>query len=337
MAGGHICFNLLAGAAALLLLPWLSQAAVWLSRLVSETGSASPALTLALFHTAINIGGVLLVGPFTKHITRFLSKRFQTAEETMGKPEFIDRTAAATPSLALDSLKLELGRMGNIARAMATSYLQAAPHEPQWYHHRADALARLEESVSSFIRHIQRLNLTETTASALVAALRVAGYYRVAGEAVAEGLANAGALCALPLSDSSQEESKDSPADTAVDNSQQSPSPSEQSPLALAAAREKAFFVLALEAVEASVTCERGYDAQASHSMYGRLTHLYAELKDALLQAGVQGGLDATALSARLEQARATRRAVEQITKGGAWLATLPDASDGCPEHPKES
>jgi len=114
VAAAHVVFNLLTGTVALILLPGM----IWAVR----TGGAAmgladvPAVSLALFHTSFNLLGVALMWPLTGRLSVFLSRRFTSRAEMLAKPAYLDRNVMATPSLAIDALRLELARANQMTR-----------------------------------------------------------------------------------------------------------------------------------------------------------------------------------------------------------------------------
>jgi phosphate:Na+ symporter len=181
-AAAHIAFNLGTGVVALLALPWL-LALIEAVRDAIELPPA-PATTLALFHTAFNLLGVLLMWPLTGRLVAWLEQRFRTAEEDEGRPRFIDDNVLEVPALALDALRLELQHIGEIARRMATNALGTA---------NGRALAsdkaimdRLTAAVGEFTARLYRASLSGESAARLPEMLRVTRYYDTVAELAAD-------------------------------------------------------------------------------------------------------------------------------------------------------
>jgi phosphate:Na+ symporter len=147
-AAAHILFNLLTGIVALLL-PWLigflAVMREWLGL------DEAPAAKLALFHTAFNVLGVVLIWPVAARMTTFLEARFKSAEEDEGRPRYLDRTVLAVPALALDALERELRRLGGIALATVHDAFEAAPSAS--CSRCASRRPRVSVSFSSAFRH----------------------------------------------------------------------------------------------------------------------------------------------------------------------------------------
>ncbi|MDP1896263.1 MAG: Na/Pi symporter, partial [Sulfurimicrobium sp.] len=181
-AAAHILFNILTGGVALLLLPWLVPA-IGAAGDALELGSA-PAAKLALFHTAFNLLGVMLIWPIADRMTRFLEERFRAAEEDEARPRYLDTNVAAVPALALDALEREVRRMGGIALRMMREALAGADGSKLAVDQQI--VARLNQAVADFISHINRAGMSPDSARRLPHILRVARYYETVAELSAE-------------------------------------------------------------------------------------------------------------------------------------------------------
>ncbi len=106
LAFAHVAFNLMTGVVALVMLPLFS----WL---VTEVvgRSEDPTLTLAAFHSAFNLLGVLLMWPFEPRLSRWLQTRFQGRQSSGTEPRYLDRNVTAVPQLAERALVMELRGM----------------------------------------------------------------------------------------------------------------------------------------------------------------------------------------------------------------------------------
>lgn len=183
-AAAHVLFNLLTGAVALLLLPWLIDAIEWVRDWMEL--DAAPAVTLALFHTAFNMLGVVLMWPLADRLAAFLAKRFRTAEEDEARPRHLDRTVLGIPELALDALVQEVRRMGRIAlrgaRRVWTLQEAVAPSALQ----EQAVVAQLNAAIARFITQLHRVSMTVESAQRLPEILRAARYYDAVAELSAE-------------------------------------------------------------------------------------------------------------------------------------------------------
>lgn len=128
VALGHVAFNAVTAVVALMLLPALLAVIQWL-RSWLELGEGAGTL-LALFHTLFNLLGVLLMLPLTPRLVRLLRRCYQTREETLQAPRYLDHTVLATPRLAADALLSELEDIEHLARQVATAALSRPGTEP---------------------------------------------------------------------------------------------------------------------------------------------------------------------------------------------------------------
>jgi phosphate:Na+ symporter len=106
LAFAHVAFNLLTGAVALVMLPFFL---LLITQVVGRP--EDPALTLAAFHTAFNLLGVLLMWPFEPRLSRWLLTRYRDRQSSGTEPRYLDRNVAAVPQLAERALVLELRGM----------------------------------------------------------------------------------------------------------------------------------------------------------------------------------------------------------------------------------
>ena len=173
-ASAHVAFNLIAATVALLLLPLLIHAVEGLRTLLGF--KASPAVSLAMFHSVFNVLGVVLMWPLANRLTAFLKRRFRTRDEDAGQPRFLDSNVASVPSLAADAMRRELQRLGDIALTTAWARLghwHGDHHRPQ----QAAAYEPLSQRIHEFVTSVHRGSMSESSAQALATLLRVQRYY----------------------------------------------------------------------------------------------------------------------------------------------------------------
>lgn len=170
VAASHVVFNLLTAVVAMLSLPLLFY-------LVNATGKVLglaeiPAVTLALFHTAFNLLGVILMWPLTGWFARFLEKRFITQEETEGRARYIDKTVAVAPMLALNALALELSRISVITRRMALAVLSTESVAGRQIKTDHEIIEKLSGEVAGFIASLSRNRLPTDVTERMAKLLR---------------------------------------------------------------------------------------------------------------------------------------------------------------------
>lgn len=184
-AVGHVLFNALTGVVALALLPVAAPALQEAHQALGIETSA--AALLASFHTVFNVSGVALMWPFADRLAAFLAGRFVSREEDLARPRYLDKTALAVPSLALEALRRELDRLGELARAVVALAIDGADR------HRLEReitiVERLVDAVAAFVVNLHRRTMAEDVAQRLAALLRVARYHEAAAEAAAAGAA----------------------------------------------------------------------------------------------------------------------------------------------------
>jgi phosphate:Na+ symporter len=287
-AGAHVLFNLLTGAVALVLLPWLVDAIEdlrdWLEL------DAAPATTLALFHTVFNLLGVLLMWPLADRMIAMLQARFGSADEDQARPRHLDANIAAVPTLALDALVLELRRLGGFALHMAETAVNAFAGATATLARDQGIVDRLAVAVGEFVARLHRAAMSPDSSERLPEILRVARYY----DAVAD----------LALLIAQQQEKIGAVPAALADP--------------LARFRREALRLLAL-----ADTARADFDIGAAESALAELEELYQQHKAELLRAGADGRLSVTQMEALLQSASFTRRAVQQAAKAARRLDTF--------------
>lgn len=170
LALGHIVVNTVAAGVAIALLPvllWLLGAAATRVDL-----DRSPATILALFHTTFTVLGVALILPFSGLLAGWLERRFRSAEEDLGRPQFLDETLRGMPALAISALHAELARM----RAAVHDLTRAAVDSSGPVDGRAAAVRTLGAAVADFVTRARTEAMTEEAAEGLARSLRIGRY-----------------------------------------------------------------------------------------------------------------------------------------------------------------
>jgi phosphate:Na+ symporter len=290
VAAAHVLFNALVAIAALLLLPLMLAAVAATAHILALEDS--PAITLALFHTASKLLGVALMWPLTPRLVRFLGARFLSTEEQLGKPRYLDNNVLATPALAMDAVALELSRIGGMAREMAQMMLTAERSAPaKLMMADKQAIASLVEAVGQFSVQMQRASLPIEFDQSLPDALRVARYYA----SVADLADNAAQL-------------------------QERLSVLHDEPLISESTFFRADALTLLQAVDPH---SEGYDVAAAERMLLAMEDAYQSLKAHLLRAGSEGRLRTEQMVELLEFYSRIRRLLQQAVKGGRYLHGL--------------
>lgn len=138
---------------------------------------ASSAISLAMFHSAFNILGVLIIFPLNNRLVAFLEKRFVSWEETQRHSQYLDKTIAATPDLAVNALALELKAIAQRLAELSNQTLYADAKIAKKFKEQSAVIKYLLENVSEFIVTIEREELSEKTTKDLATIMRIQQYF----------------------------------------------------------------------------------------------------------------------------------------------------------------
>ncbi|MCC5795641.1 MAG: Na/Pi cotransporter family protein [Chromatiales bacterium] len=288
-AAAHVVFNLITAIIAFATLPLLLWAVVWLA---GEFGAADkPATVLALFHTSTKLLGLIVIWPFAGRLVTALKKRFRAAEEDEALPRHLDRNILATPTLAMDAVRLELMRMGEIAHRMAGSAISSETLSDAALTGELRALGELGDAIVEFAGQIRATDHDPEIDERLPDALRVCQYYRDLGERAIELVRN------RPVASDV----------TAV-----------AEPIAsLRGAASQALDSVRPDGEPMGEDVHRGFE------------NTYQSIKSQLLRAGTTGTLSARRMVQVLDYASTLRRMVDQATKASRYLPKVPGAEQG--------
>lgn len=285
VAVAHVLFNAVTTVFAIVTLPWLMAGIVVLRDLVGLPNDAG--ITLALFSTAFNLLGVVLMLPFTAAMVRWLERCFVSHEDDLARPRYLDDSLLEVPALSVRGLTLEVQRLGQQALALAAEALSRTPQALESLYRRRTAIDRLGENIRDYVGRMNRALLPSPVADALAPMLRALQHY----EELA-GLAVAG-----PVSE----------------------------PLVLAelsALREN--FVRAAAAVMAAAdVASPGFDVQRLAQTAADQDVAYEALKAGLLQAAAQGRIDLPEMDMHIQDIGRKHRTVERAVKAAQRIAPL--------------
>lgn len=110
LALGHLLFNLITGAVALLLMPALRWTVDELAILL-DIAADNYTLKLALFHTLFNLLGVALMVPRLQALQRWLEKRVPERQVSHQQPQYLTAAAMETPAGAVAVTRSESVRL----------------------------------------------------------------------------------------------------------------------------------------------------------------------------------------------------------------------------------
>jgi len=290
-AVAHVAFNLLTGAVALVLLPWL-VAAIALGRRTLGLEAAAAA-ELALFHTVFNVLGILLMWPLAARLAAALRRRFRTREEDESKPRHLDATVLAVPSVALEALASEVRRTGGMATRMLRAALGEGGADPQAARRARHVVAALDHAIAEFVAKLSSEAMSDQSAARLAQVLLAARYHDSVADLAME-------VCAAAA---------------------ESAEPAEVRALA------DAFRASALQLIE-TVDPERvDRLREEPDPALAAAESDYGALKAALLAAGAAGRLPVAQMDAWLRAWSAARRALEQAVKAARALDPAVDAA----------
>lgn len=176
-AVAHVLFNLVAAGAALALWPLLLH--------LLEEGPArrSPPVTLAVFHTAFNVLGVVLMWPLAGPLARLLRRRFVTEEEEEGQPRYLDATVLQVPRVGLRALGREALRLNDLAGRILEHALAGRRAQQETLQ---GAFDRLLGAIASCVDQLDRAQLPADVAVGLRQLMRATRHYVVVTEQARE-------------------------------------------------------------------------------------------------------------------------------------------------------
>ncbi len=169
----HILFNVAGVLLWVLFIPQLAEFIVAISPESTQlTGKARMAADvprqIANAHTVFNVANTLLFISFTTFFARLAEKLVPERAPKAGiiiEPEFLDEAALAAPSIALQQVRLELGRVGEIALGMLQDIEPALRDKDikrlEDIARRDDEIDILEAEILKYLGKLRRGPLTE--------------------------------------------------------------------------------------------------------------------------------------------------------------------------------
>lgn len=173
VAAAHIIFNLVTGFVAIFTIP------IFLNVInnLPPAYDISMAANLAIFHTTFNLIGVLIFIPFTDKLVRYLDNHIGKELTELSKPRYLDDNVLKTPSLAMDALFMELGRLGEMTRKLGQNAISPLFRHSEFVKDKI-AINTLIEAIRKYCVKMQYLDLPEPIAAKMPRALRVIQYNR---------------------------------------------------------------------------------------------------------------------------------------------------------------
>lgn len=159
VAWAHVIFNLVAGTAALLLLPLVSE--VFSEAYEQKLMGGNAAFWLAVYHSLFNVLGVLLMVPLEPKISHFLRKRFISEQREPLRLRYVDQTTLTMPPVAAQSILLELKNL----HSMTISILQNT--DKKLALKEVDQMERLLAKLDDFVIQLFRQPMADQLAHVL--------------------------------------------------------------------------------------------------------------------------------------------------------------------------
>jgi len=180
LAIGHILFNTLTGAIALLILPIMLWTVASLTNLLDL--DANPAISLALFHTLFNVLGAFIMLPFTKPFAKFLGRMFRSKEEDNAEPRYLDDTLVSTPELAIGAVDQEMKRLIGHSRGLLRVCLDRESLTLADIRPKAEAIRNLNNAITDYIGRLRAEKMQLNVVDALTVSIRTCRYLTEATE-----------------------------------------------------------------------------------------------------------------------------------------------------------
>jgi phosphate:Na+ symporter len=180
--GIHVAFNVLA---VILWFPFISQ----LAGLVRGAGP-DIARQVANAHTVFNVGSAVLFIAFTGPLARLVERLIPggTPAEREGEPRYLDEYFVTQPAVALDRVRMELGRLARLVGEMMTEALPAVvsndPGRIVRVKRRDQEVNGLHGAIVTYLARISQQNLGDPEAQETYEGILVANYLENMGDIV---------------------------------------------------------------------------------------------------------------------------------------------------------
>lgn len=203
-AAVHVLFQV---AGVIVWLPFIDQLAILVRMLSPATTGLEGAALLAAetprqianAHTIFNLGNAVIFIWFTNQIAwgmkRLIPDR-PVAEPILIQPKYLDETVLDTPDLALDFVRFELRRLGNLAATMLRRALpitlQGSEDDLAALIDSDDEVDALHGAIVAYLRRLSQSNLLRAQSDQLSDYIAVANYVENIGDMVETNIAEAG-------------------------------------------------------------------------------------------------------------------------------------------------
>ncbi len=154
---------------------------------------------IANAHTVFNVSNtLLLVGlatPLAWLVSRLIPSRVEPAAEA-ARPKYLNELLLQTPSLAMDVVRRELGRLGTIAIHMARGALQTVIHgsavELRNLEETDNHIDQLHGAIVTYLGRLSQENLSDHQSAQLQDYLAAANYIESIGDMIETNLVETG-------------------------------------------------------------------------------------------------------------------------------------------------
>ena len=180
LALGHVMFNLVTGAIAILILPLM----LWLIASLTDwlDLDTNAALSLAIFHTLFNLLGAAIMLPLLKPFARILGRMFRSKEEDNAEPRFLDDTLINTPELAVGAVDQEMKRLIGLTRGLLRACLDREDLAPEKIRATMEAAQSLNSAITEYISRLRAEKMLPATVDTLTLSIRTCRYLTEATE-----------------------------------------------------------------------------------------------------------------------------------------------------------
>ncbi len=181
------------------LIRWVSPVAQGMEGLAAL--KAETPRQVANAHTVFNVANTALFIGFTPVIARFVE--WLVPDRKLGDEEapirrYLDTILVHTPALALDLVRMELGRIGAAALAMVREaidpVLTGSEADLRDLRHMDEEVDRLHGALVTYLGRLSVENLTEVQSQLLSRRLAVANYFENIGDIIETNLVDAGRI-----------------------------------------------------------------------------------------------------------------------------------------------
>jgi phosphate:Na+ symporter len=200
----HLLFNV---GGVLIWLPFISVLAGWVTGFSPShpelEGTARLAAEvprqIANAHTVFNIANTIIFIGFTGYLARLVERLVPAVveeEKVIIRPKYLDDTLIDTPALALQRVRLEIARMGEIVQQMLTGlrtgWLERDRGKLEEVQMMDDQVDVLESEILKHLGAIRTQSLTEQESTEVALAMKVADGFESVGDVIETDLVRLG-------------------------------------------------------------------------------------------------------------------------------------------------